>query len=362
MLFTSLLACTIPGLGAASQSTDDLARIRNEVLIKRVVSTVRSQCIRCHSGDAGAVFSLRSGANLVRYARGIVGEVLGQRMPPGIAQSSFGHFLPNQPLTPADVAYLWEWANRSEKGKVSAADMSLPIGSSPPSPPTPSLQLPIPISVPAEGDDGLSVFKFQTRVPTKFQNRPVTVFWITSSLPGQIARVRLDLGSVRMGWSFGNRPWSIRADGPALPAQISGEIVALSDGERHSGKAILNFTLGAAQSAQSPKKVSAATRWRSIRQPIDTSGRTELTLPRSATVFGFHPNFSTQLESWEATVAAVGAPRRRFAAQPAAVSRSIGTYYLADPLKLAAGSRLGFVVQFRRNHRSPVSADWLVRE
>jgi hypothetical protein len=132
-------------------------------------------------------------------------------------------------------------------------------------------------------------------------------------------------------------------------------LTALPDGEAHEVRVALNFRLG-------PPKKDSKTGWRNLHQAITASGRTELTVTSPTKIYGFHPNFGTQLESWEATFAVNGSPRQRFAAQPAAVGRSIGTYYLSNPILLPAGSRLGFVVQFRRNHHVFVSADWLATQ
>ncbi len=358
-MLSIFLAGAIIRVSQDRPSTDGLASVSNEALIRRVTKTVNLQCSRCHTGTAGAVFSFRTAANLYRYARGITGEVLGQRMPPGVVVSSLDHFLPQRPLTPTNVAEIWEWGNRVEKGLISAADISESMNSGTTEPmrrPAPTVEISLPISVPAEGSGGVTPFPFRASIPPQYRNRAVTGFWVSSDLPGRVVRARLALETIQLGWSFGNRPWHSTNDGPRMPREVSGQLELLPDGETHHGTARLIFILGAVAPA------SPAVQFRNVSQLIRVSGRVETMLDAPISLYGFHPNFSDQLESWEATAAQGESARIRLASQPAAVCRSIGTYYLAQPLKLPSGSRLGMVVQYRRNHRDPISVDWLVKK
>jgi len=338
----------------------------NPKVAARAFAITAEHCSPCHSGRAGAPFALRQPRDLVRYARGMAGEVLSERMPPGDARGEFGSFLRHGGLSPEDVSVLLEWSNRNEVGpsgsaKMSATDLPTalpPISRVPMGSPTWSVAKAWPI--PAEARDGLVRLKATMVIPPGRVNQPLRAFHIDSTTTARLIRVSLlDPATGQMIAAAGpsSRGAKFGENGPRLPAKVLLVAEASLSGEPDQVAVNCHFWWG---TSGSPKPVGRSSFSRA--DEFKQSGIRVSTLSNPTRLFGIYPDFAARAEAWRTRVWTPTQGWRVIAEVRSATSKSAGVLNLSQPLDLPVGAKIESQVLYRRGATGTGRIYWRIQE
>lgn len=347
-------------------ATTEVTGWSNSQVAARAFSIVAQHCSPCHSGRPRAPFALRKPRDLVRYARGMAGEVLSERMPPGVARGDFGDFLRHGGLSPEDVSVLWEWSNRNEVGasgsaRMSATDLPLtlpPIARVPMGSPTLSISRKWPI--PAEAPAGLVRLKATLTIPSGRVNQPLAGFDIDSTTTARLIRVMLmDPATGQMIAAAGpsSRGAKFGENGPRLPAKVVLVAEASLSGELDQVAVNCHFWWGNSTWSKAP-----GLHLYSHIDEFKQSGTRVLTLSKRTQLNGVVPDFGARAESWRTRVWTPGEGWRVIAEVRSATSKSAGVFNLSRPLDLPVGSKIESRVQYRRGALGAGRIYWMIQE
>lgn len=345
-------AVVAAGQGTAST---EITGWSNAKVAARAFAITAQHCSPCHSGRPGAPFSLRKPADLVRYARGMAGEVLSERMPPGSARSDFGDFLRHGALMPQDVSVLWEWSNRNEigadgKSKMSSSDFPaalppIPLGSVA----APTWSVSRTWQIPAEAPNGLVRLTSNIAIPAGRVNQPFVGFDIDSTTTARLIRVMLmDPISGQMIAAAGpaSRGAKLGSNGPRLPANVKLIVEASVSGEPAEVAVRCYFWWGA-KSTENTTPAPARAPFSRV-DGFRRSGTKVTVLTKPVRLTGVYPDFGARAEAWSARVWTAANGWKLVAEVRSATSKSAGVFNLERALELPAGSKIESRVQYRR--------------